>query len=154
MSQQNPKSSAQPSASARNPLPADKALAWFGALLRQVAELHRSGRLHGAIASAGATVDAAGRPALGPPAQRVILRSDAPEAYPPELPAGRGWDLPTDLKAARQALTAAGVDVDPRRIDVYQLGVLLCSAISRQPASVYSQPQGTRHGSPGTAASH
>ena len=64
---------------------------------------------------------------LSPPAEHVVL--DA-ETSPPELPAGKSWDLPTDLTLARQALTASGVEMDPRRIDVFQLGGLLCRLLT------------------------
>ncbi len=100
---------------------------WFSELVQQVAALHATGRLHGAIAAGGARFDDPGHPRLTAPGDSVTLVSDdAAGTCPPEFPADRQWTLPTAIDEASAALTKAGIHVDPRRVDVYQLGVLLC----------------------------
>ncbi|MEN6406011.1 MAG: protein kinase [Thermoguttaceae bacterium] len=101
------------------------------ALIRQLAEqvlsLHGNGRIHRAIDGDSVTVDLEGRPYLSAPGEPRPFGGDRsdPEFCPPELVGGRGVTLPQQLDEAVQEIQKAGYDVDPRRIDVYQLGVLL-----------------------------
>lgn len=118
------------------PLPPAELAAVFRRLLAEVTALHEAGRLHGGIlAGVGDTA----RPALGMPASRISLvgSANALDTTPPELAGRPAWDLPVELAAAAAQLAAAGVEIDPRRIDIYQLGVLLCRLASGQPIGDY-----------------
>src|SRR5262249_429484 len=55
----------------------------------------------------------------------------------PELRGVGPVRLPAGIEEARQALARAGCDLDPRRIDVYQLGTLLCRLLTGDPAAAY-----------------
>ena len=64
------------------------------------------------------------------------------DSCPPELAGAGAVRLPAEIEAARQELARAGVALDPRRIDVYQLGALLCQLLTGQAVSAYlSQPE-------------
>ena len=56
---------------------------------------------------------------------------------PPELTGGSGVDVPETIDAAAKVLGQAGYTLDPRRIDVYQLGTLLCRLITGEPIVSY-----------------
>ncbi len=112
-------------------------------LLRRIARdlqtLHCSGRIHRSVGIDDVTVDEAFRPTLPePPASRHLGGEDSdPEFCPPELTGGTGVALPAEIDAAAKALEAAGYTIDPRRIDVYQLGTLMCQLVTGQPVLCY-----------------
>ncbi len=100
-------------------------------LAAQVQVLHQSGRTHRAISAETVLVDSRLRPQLSPPAlsRRFGGNDSDPEFCPPELAGGSVLELPLDLQAAAAVLKRSGREFDPRRIDVYQLGALLCRLI-------------------------
>jgi serine/threonine protein kinase len=109
----------------RGPLAPAEGLALFLPLLGRVSTLHATGRLHGAIAPDRVRLEENGLPVLEDPFPIALLQSSDPESCPPEL-AGHGpLEVPTHLEQARTVLAAHGLSIDPRRIDVYQLAVLL-----------------------------
>ena len=72
------------------------------------------------------------RPELGgcPARQKFDGEDPEPEICPPQ-PAGREvMELPDDLAAAARLLENSHFAIPPQRIDVYQLGVLLCRLLT------------------------
>jgi serine/threonine protein kinase/WD40 repeat protein len=119
----------------RPALPLDEALGIVRQLADQVQTLHSAGKIHGAISPESVRLDSTGHAFLTtPPSPQP---SGDPDLTPPELREVNlpGW--PAAIAEAQQALTAAGAAADPRRIDVYQLGVLLCRMLTGDPVEVY-----------------
>ncbi len=98
-----------------------------------VQTLHSRGSTHRALDAATITVDEQLRPKIGPPAgpRRFGGEHSDPEFCPPELAlVGTAVELPAEIEAARAILRKQGLAVDPRRIDVYQFGVVLCQLLT------------------------
>lgn len=126
---------------AREPvLPAPLALQIMLDLARQVRSLHvERGCLHRSIQVQSARFDD----------QRQVQLSEAPpvvslggasvdlDLCPPEWQGGQTVELPTGLDEAQAVLRRAGIEMDPRRIDVYQLGVVLCRLATGVSVSVF-----------------
>jgi serine/threonine protein kinase/formylglycine-generating enzyme required for sulfatase activity len=108
-------------------------------LALQVQTLHQSGRTHRAIGGETVTLAGPRRAALGPaPAVRPFGGEDsAPEFCPPELAGGEALELPAEIESAAVILRQHGSEFDPRRIDLYQLGVLLCQLVTGEPVLGY-----------------
>jgi serine/threonine protein kinase len=97
-----------------------------------VQALHRQGRIHRSLDAATVTVDGQFSPQLPPlagPCRFGGERSD-PEVCPPELAQGPVVDVPAEIEAAAAILRERAVPIDARRIDIYQLGVLLCQLLT------------------------
>jgi formylglycine-generating enzyme required for sulfatase activity/serine/threonine protein kinase len=60
-----------------------------------------------------------------------------PEACPPELAGSEPLKLGGTIQEVGAALASRGIECDARRIDVYQLGVLLCWLITGEPVAAY-----------------
>jgi hypothetical protein len=114
-------------------------LALVRRLARHVEHLRASDRTHQAIQVEEVLVDDRKGPVLRPgPAVRRFGgdQSDA-EFCPPELAGGPAVDVPAEITAAAARLHRLGASLDPRRIDVYQLGTLLCRLVSGHPVVQY-----------------
>jgi len=124
------------------PLASDQLERLFSALLGEVSRLHREGRVHGAITAGSIRIDGDGRIHLAPPAESINLQAE--DLCPPELQAVGPWQLSSQLAAAQRACDEQGVQFDPRRIDLFQLGVLLCRLSSGEALSNYLRSARTR----------
>jgi serine/threonine protein kinase/HEAT repeat protein/uncharacterized coiled-coil protein SlyX len=121
----------------RGVLPSKIGLAIFRQLLRQARALHADGATHRAIGPETVFLDATGRATLTvADAVRELDGADA-DSCPPELHSVGTVRLPAGIEAARQELSRAGVVLDPRRIDVFQLGALLCRMLTGETVSAY-----------------
>ncbi|MBU4272790.1 MAG: protein kinase [Planctomycetes bacterium] len=124
----------------RGDWPLKDRLAFVQKLARQVQALHQNGRIHRAIHVDTVAVDEQLRPQLSPPGapRRFGGEDDCdPEFCPPELTEPAAVELPAEIDRAAKALQEAGYALDPRRVDVYQLGVLLCRLATGEPVLSY-----------------
>ncbi len=108
-------------------------------LVSQVEVLHRSSQIHRAIHIDLVRINRRLQPQLPPmPDVRWFGGDDwDPEFCPPELSGGMGVELPSPIDVAADALREAGYSINPRRIDVYQLGTVLCQVTTGQPVRAY-----------------
>jgi serine/threonine protein kinase len=101
--------------------------------------LHRQGRIHRSLDAETITIDGQFDPQLDLPtgARRFGGDLSDPESCPPELAQGRSVELPAEIETAAAVLRERGTPFDPRRIDFYQLGVLLCQLLTGEPFLSY-----------------
>ena len=127
------------SADLQNP---DDALAIVRSLASQLEDLHAGGTLHRSVFSIQVATDnhtlspVAEKPvAFGGPAQDV-------DRCPPEFRRSREIELPADAETARQICVGAGVLAPPERVDVYQVGTLLCRFVCGRSVMAYLSSPG------------
>lgn len=112
-------------------------------LTRKVASaveiLHAGGSLHFAIGPAAVFVDAGDSVRLGDPASGITVGRGVVDAdsVPLALLDTSPIQLRNAIADASRILGERGIDIDPRRIDVHQLGVLLCELVLGITASDY-----------------
>ncbi len=113
-------------------LPLRERLVILRRLAEHVQRLHEQGVIHGRIRPQSIRIDEAFRPHISqPPLRRTFGPQETDcEVCPPELHLMTRLELPSDLAAAAWLLHRAGHRLDPRRIDVYQLGALLCRLVT------------------------
>jgi WD40 repeat protein/serine/threonine protein kinase/Tfp pilus assembly protein PilF len=119
-------------------------LSIFQQVVVAVGELHASGKVHRTIRRDRLQVLAGGAVSLAPAPEAVELDRGDPESCPPELTGAGSLVLPASLDEARQVLASHALPIDPRRIDVYQLGVLLANLCTGDSVSRYLRSPVTR----------
>ncbi|HYW80185.1 MAG TPA: serine/threonine-protein kinase, partial [Thermoguttaceae bacterium] len=101
-------------------------------LALQVRSLHEDKRTHRAICAEQVSVDDSFHPHLSSAFELWPFGGEGadPQFCPPELADGEAFQLPEKIESAAAVLKKHGHTMDPRRIDVYQLGVLLCRLLT------------------------
>ncbi|QDT42001.1 Serine/threonine-protein kinase PrkC [Gimesia alba] len=108
-------------------------------LADQVYTLHQSQRLHLRIAPDEIFLDQDGKPELSVADESRIFRHTDfdQQLFPPELQSVDLLEVSVNRKNAAAALRKAGLQLDPERIDVYQLGALLCYLLTGEKVDAY-----------------
>ena len=116
-----------------------QAVAIVRRLADQVSALHDSGRIHGAVAADTVSVDDDLVPFLSIPESTSVVALDNGEwlAMLPDLQQLDPPELPSGIAAGFERLQAAGIALDPRQIDIAQLGALLCRLLTTESPSSY-----------------
>ncbi len=107
-------------------------------LVRAVGELHNQGKIHRQIGPETLVFDQEMLPNLPSPAPLVTLgghKAD-PSLCPPQLK-NQPLSLPPEIEAVQKILTDADILLDPRQIDFYQLGAVLCFMVTGKKVSTY-----------------
>jgi serine/threonine protein kinase len=104
-----------------------------------VRALHEGGQTHRDICPEMVGMEDPLQPRLMPPAAPREFGGAAsdPEFCPPELAGNDPLEVPSDLESAGAVLQKAHGGFNPRRIDVYQLGVLLCRLLTGESIRAY-----------------
>jgi serine/threonine protein kinase len=123
----------------RRSLPAAEVVAIGLQLVSQVQALHDAGIIHRAIEPGSVSIDDQENVRLRDPAAEAAMDVDNGDTdrFPPEFRNACAIQLPCSISAATRVLKGAGISADPRRIDLYQLGCLLCRISSGQSLSDY-----------------
>lgn len=119
----------------------------------EIHRLHESSTLHRGICAESIQIDAKMQPRLSPPPDTASFGGNAcdPEFCPPELFGSTTVALPSGMALAEDALRQSGYDLDPRRIDVYQLGVTLCRLLTGESIFAYRYRPATKARVPAVA---
>lgn len=101
-------------------------------LVTVVSNLHAEGKVHRQICPNTVGLDESMSATLGSIEPKVTLGGIGIDLIPspPQLHNVSPLSLPAEIKAAQHILTEAGILLDPRQIDFYQLGALLCFMVS------------------------
>jgi serine/threonine protein kinase len=120
-------------------LSAEQAAAAAFQLLEFLGTLHSEGRIHRKIIPETVHFTNEMRFSLEPVEAEVSLGGIGPEVIPcpPPLQNGRPLLLPADIQSIEHLLTQSGILLDPRQIDFYQLGALLCYMVCGHDISDY-----------------
>ncbi|MHC4666595.1 MAG: protein kinase domain-containing protein [Planctomycetota bacterium] len=108
-------------------------------LAEAVRDLHAEGKVHRQICANTIRVGRAMSARLETTEQEVTLGGIGVDLVPcpPPLQNMQPVSLPAAIDAAQQALTEAGILLNPQQIDFYQLGALLCFMTSGHNVSEY-----------------
>lgn len=108
---------------------------------RTVSAWHENDQLHRSIRIESLTwLREADIPELCPPSSEPIEFGGPvvdPDQCPPELRSSKSVVVPMSLDSARNRLAAQSLFMPPERIDVYQLGTLLCRLVTGQSIRSY-----------------
>lgn len=118
----------------RTVLPTEEALVIISQVTQAVQALHRAGLLQRTLTPESIRLDTQGKACLADSDPPLIADDDA---LPPEIRTAGLGELPRAIDAAHDLLKKRGLTCDPRRIDVYQIGVLLCRLLTGESAEVY-----------------
>ncbi len=120
-------------------VPFPQSLEWIRRLAEQVAGWHESGRLHRAIVPDAVCLGGDARPLLTEPVAEPVRPGDHCElaALFPELARVMALELPAEVAAARARLVESGIMLDPRQIDLFQLGALWCRMMTGESVAAY-----------------
>jgi len=134
---------------------AKEALLLVRNLAAQVRALHQQGQTHRAIDAESVSVDERLQPQLAdPPATRRFgAECSDPEFCPPELAEADRLELPEKIEEAAETLRSGGHQFDPRRVDLYQLGTLLCRLLTGESIRSYMYSPTTKANVPAVARS-
>jgi serine/threonine protein kinase len=108
-------------------------------LVKIISSLHSQGKVHRKICSNTVLLDEALSATLASIEAEVTLGGIGVELVPAPMQFQNipPISLPAEINGAKQVLTEAGILLDPRQIDFYQLGALLCFLVSRYSVSDY-----------------
>lgn len=97
-----------------------------------VAAIHAAGQVHRAISILNVRVSCDHRCTLPGIELQVLLGGEGADndLIPPDLRRSSLWHLPPDIESIGRLFREAGVAFEPRRIDLFQLGSLLCRVIA------------------------
>lgn len=121
------------------PLPVTRVTEILTAVSEHVSTLHERGRLHLGLQLQAIRLQENGCVVVEPPLPAMQFGDGEidDERSPPEAGTIRPLLIPTDAEQARVALKNAGVEMDPRRFDVYQLGSLAIRALTGASVRAY-----------------
>src|SRR5690349_1600921 len=116
----------------RDVLETSQALALVRALAVQIAEMHDGGRLYGALTSDSVLVNEMLEPALAASESQLVAPVESEELVSllPSLSRLDMAELPAEIDVARARFERAGISLDPRQVDLCQLGALLCRMLT------------------------
>ncbi|MCH7987912.1 MAG: protein kinase, partial [Planctomycetes bacterium] len=106
-----------------------------------VRTLHRTGRLHREISVHAIVIDQTTQQIslVSVTEKRIPFGGESidQEVCPPELRGAPRIQVSSDLSQAQSVFLDAGLEIDPRRIDVYQIGVLLWQLLTKESISSF-----------------
>jgi WD40 repeat protein/serine/threonine protein kinase len=122
--------------------------AFLQQLVHVVQSLHAAGQVHRGISLETVLLDDTSRVVLAQAEPLRMLNGADVDTSPPELQSARTLRLPIQIDDCRRALEDAGVRLDPRRIDVYQIGVVLCRLLTQTTVAAYLRSPRVKSGVP------
>ncbi len=125
---------------AEGPLQLSQAVELTVKIAGQVAALHRSGCIHGAISVDAILLDETGLPKVPEITSTAsILLDSGAQWLPffPELTRFNSSGLPREIDLAQRQLQVSGITLDPRQVDYWQLGELLCQMLTGESSQAY-----------------
>lgn len=130
------------------PMPPDEGSAVLIRVAEKVSTWHSLGLLHRELCPSaitlGATLDDI---EVSAPRSEALTCGGPdwdPDRSPVELCLPRSIDIPRDLSDARIAFTSAKIPLDPRQIDIYQLGSLFCLMLTGENTNAYLSSSRTK----------
>jgi WD40 repeat protein len=115
-------------------------------LAAQVASRHDLGLLHRGITIAGVIFDDAGAAefAASPAVSETALDEAELQSLLPELSRLASRELPEEIAVARASFSAVGIMLDPRQVDLCQLGAVWCRLLTGESAQAYLRSPRTK----------
>jgi predicted Ser/Thr protein kinase len=129
----------------RCPLPPADVATVFGQLLDRAIESHGRGLLLGRLTVDRVLIDnKLNVRILDSATAGSVATCNMAESLPPELGASLDWNLPLEVSVAETVFRQKGIACDPRRIDVCQLGAILCRMLTAEEVANYLKSPRTR----------